>query len=241
MFQDEGVLFSNKNNVFKIGYIASIKPIITIFNSMNYPNQLIELEKGFSLYLPDTLLVKKTFEQLSEIDEDTPFPFWAKIWPSSIALIQFLTENANWINGKRVLELGAGIGQPSLKMAHLAKEVIVSDYSKDAVELMKKNIAHLALTNTQAIQLDWNKMDYAIQADTILLSDINYDAFEFDSLLQVIEHYIEMGATILIATPLRLMGAPFIESVQKYIQSVYKQTIAEFDNLVEVHVYVLSK
>lgn len=99
----------------------------------------------------------------------------------------------------------------------------------------------MALTNTQAIQLDWNKMDYAIQADTILLSDINYDAFEFDSLLQVIEHYIEMGATILIATPLRLMGAPFIESVQKYIQSVYKQTIAEFDNLVEVHVYVLSK
>ena len=73
---------------------------------MNYPNHLIELEKGFSLYLPDTLLVKKTYEQLSAIDEDTPFPFWAKIWPSSIALLHFLTENSGWIKEKRVLELG---------------------------------------------------------------------------------------------------------------------------------------
>jgi predicted nicotinamide N-methyase len=208
---------------------------------MNYPIHLIELEKGFSLYLPDELFVKKTYERLSEIDEGTPFPFWAKTWPSSIALIQFLIENSNWIQGKRLLELGAGIGQPSLKMAHLAKEVIISDYNKDAVELMKKNITHLALTNVQAIQLDWNKMDYAIQADTILLSDINYDAFEFESLLQVIEYYIDKGTTIIIATPLRMMGAPFIESVQKYIQSIYEKTIVEFDSLVEVHVYVLNK
>ena len=105
---------------------------------MNYPNHLVELEKGFSLYLPDELLVKKTYERLSEIDEDIPFPFWAKIWPSSIALMHFLTENSSWMQGKRILELGAGIGQPSLKMAHIAKEVIVSDYSKDAVELMEK-------------------------------------------------------------------------------------------------------
>lgn len=208
---------------------------------MNYPNHLVELEKGFSLYLPNELLVKKTYERLSEIDEDTPFPFWAKVWPSSIALVQFLTENPNWIQKKSILELGAGIGQPSLKIAHKAKEVIISDFSKDAVELMEKNIAHLGLTNVKALQIDWNNMDFTIQVDTILLSDINYDPFEFEPLFKVIEHYINIGTSIIIATPLRIMGAPFIESVQKYIQSVYKKTIAEFDNLIEVNVYVLTK
>lgn len=206
---------------------------------MNYPTELTEIEKEFTLYLPVESLVKKTYEQMSEMDKKTPFPFWSSIWPASIALTRFLKNNIHWIENKTVLELGAGIGQPSFSIANKAKHLIISDYNKDAVVLMKKNIDYLRLTNTQARLIDWNFMDYSLMADTILLSDINYDSFEFTALIQVIEHYINKGSTIIIATPLRMVGAAFIQSIQTYIQHTHKETIAELDKIVETHVYTL--
>ena len=55
-----------------------------------------------------------------------------------------------------MLELGAGIGLPSLLMASEAKTIQISDYDLEAVELLQKNIKHLQLQNVRAMQLDWN-------------------------------------------------------------------------------------
>jgi predicted nicotinamide N-methyase len=140
-----------------------------------------------------------------------------------------------------VLEMGAGIGQPSLTMAHLAKEVIITDHNKDAVELLEKNMLHLGLTNARAMQLDWNRYDNFINADTILLSDINYDPEAFAPLLNTIVHYIEKGAIIIIATPQRIMGAPFIESLQHYVKHNETKPVLEQDTEVMINLYVLYK
>ena len=109
---------------------------------MKYPTELIELEKGLSVYIPTQHLVKPTYEQLLASNVAEPFPFWAKLWAASKVLTQFIVANPQWIKDKLILEMGAGIGQPSLIMAHLAKEVIITDHNKDAVVLLEKNIAH---------------------------------------------------------------------------------------------------
>lgn len=208
---------------------------------MNYPNHLVELEDGLSLYLPDVMHIKATYERLSEMDADTPFPFWATIWPCSNAIIRYLKLNPKWIQGKDVLELGAGIGQPSFAISNKAKSVIVSDYSIDAVELMGKNIAHLGIQNAKAMVLDWNEMDYTITADTILLSDLNYDAEAFEPLTRMIEHYIAKGATIIIGTPGRIMGGTFIEQIRHYVKHSHKESIVEYDSIIPIHIYVLEQ
>ena len=100
---------------------------------MKYPIELIELEKGLSVYIPTQHLVKPTYEQLLASNVAEPFPFWAKLWAASKVLTQFIVANPQWIKDKLILEMGAGIGQPSLTMAHLAKEVIITDHNKDAV------------------------------------------------------------------------------------------------------------
>ena len=41
-----------------------------------------------------------------------------RVWPASVALAQFVAENAHLVRGKRVVEVGAGIsGLPSLAAA----------------------------------------------------------------------------------------------------------------------------
>ena len=107
---------------------------------MLYPNKLVEAQDGLVLFVPDPELVKLTYESLLMREPSTPFPYWAKIWPSSKAMCSFLEADPAWIAGKRVLEIGAGIGLPSLVMAHRAAEMIISDYATEAVALLNKNI-----------------------------------------------------------------------------------------------------
>ena len=208
---------------------------------MKYPIQLIELEYGLSIYIPNPELVKTTFEQLKAGNATEAFPFWAKLWASSKALTKFLMDQPNWVTDKKVLEMGAGIGQPSYTIANKANEVVISDYNEDAVELINNNISHLGLTNAKGIIVDWNEFDCSIQTDVILLSDINYAPNEFKPLLQVIEHYISKDAVIIIATPQRIMGVPFIESLQAFIKHTYVETIIEQGSEVMISLYVLYK
>jgi len=208
---------------------------------MKYPIQLVEVEKGFSIYIPNPELIKPTYAQLIISDIYTPFPFWAKLWASSKALTQFLVANPQWVKDKVVLEIGAGIGQPSLSIANKAKQVIISDHNTDAIALIEKNIAHLEITNAKSRVLDWNFFDNTIYADTILLSDINYAPEVFEPLLQMIEHYITNGAIIIIATPQRIMGIPFIESLQKYVKESCTEPIVEQEVKVPISLYLLYK
>jgi predicted nicotinamide N-methyase len=208
---------------------------------MKYPTQILEIENGLTICIPNPELVKPTYEQLLASNATEPFPFWAKLWASSIALTKFLIAQPNWIADKIVFEMGAGIGQPSFAISNKAKEVIISDYNKDAIELINKNINLLALSNARGMIVDWNEFDYSIQADVILLSDINYAPSEFKPLLKVIEYYISKDAVIIIATPQRIMSAPFIESLQAFIKHTHVETIIEQETEVMISLYLLYK
>jgi len=213
---------------------------------MKYPIQLTDLKYGLSVYIPNSSMVKSTYDQLLMQDAKTPFPFWAKLWASSKALTKFLITQPDWVIGKTILEIGAGIGQPSFTIANKAKEVIISDHNNDAVALIQTNISYLGLTNSKGLILDWNvfewnTLDFPIQADVILLSDINYAPGEFGPLLKMITHYISNGAVIIIATPQRVMGAPFIESLQTSIKHSQTESIIEQDVTVPINIYILYK
>jgi len=208
---------------------------------MHYPVKLTQISAEKAIYIPDYEQVKEVYASLIKIDPNTPFPFWAKLWPSSIALVNVLENNPDWIKDKQVLELGAGVGLPSLMLAGIAKSIQVSDYADEAVELLQKNIAHLNLMNVQALQLDWNHLTISIQPDVLILSDVNYDPSQFDTLIQMITNKIMDGCTILLATPQRIMASPFVQALETYIQTTYVEVVNENSNSVEISILILSK
>lgn len=208
---------------------------------MQYPNRLIAVKDGLVLYVPTPELVKPTYESMLKIDLFAPFPFWTKIWSSSKAMCTFLAHHSHLITGKRVLEIGAGIGLPSFSIAHLAREVIVTDLASEAVALINKNIAHLCINNMKATCLDWNDFPDTISADTILLSDVNYAPDDFGPLLNLIITMIGKGAVIIIATPERIMAVPFVEALKPFIQRSFLHPVEEVDNSVEIRMLLLWK
>jgi predicted nicotinamide N-methyase len=206
-----------------------------------YPLQLVTLNNGLSLYVPDPAVIQSAHQNLLAEKSNTIFPYWAKIWASAHAMTLFLQEEPRWIQNKIVLEIGAGIGIPSLSIAAQTQKIIISDYAPDAVALLQKNIEYLNLNNAQAISLNWNNIAQDIIADTILLSDTNYEPAAHNNLVLLIDKCINKGSTILLATPNRIASNPFIERISRYIDSTKNYSIHENDTTKEIIVLVLKK
>jgi len=205
------------------------------------PIILEQLSPEISLWVPDVAVVKTVYDKLKEQDPNLPFPYWAKIWASSKAMVTFLQEEPHWIENKKLLEIGAGIGIPSFFMAQKAREIIISDYDNEAVSLANKNIAHLNLTNATSVVLNWNHIPDYIIADTILLSDTNYNPTDFETLVFSITSFINKGSVVILATPNRITANPFLEKLNAFMHKTKNYLIIDGKIEKEIAVFVLKK
>ncbi len=207
---------------------------------MVYPVIDFSFSPELSLTIPDPDKLKATYETLLLNNTETEFPFWAKCWPSSLAMLTFLKNNDQFIANKTVLELGAGIGLPSFFAAKMAASVVITDYAAEAVELMQFNIEKLQISNATALKLNWNDFAGEIAADIILLSDINYDEKDFESLKSVLNTYLKRGATILLATPYRINASSFVSYFSLFILEQELITVQNEGMEVTIGLFVLK-
>ena len=92
--------------------------------------------RGFALQVlrprdADALLDEHAFEH------EEYLPYWAELWPSGVALARRLAVRS--LRGARVLELGCGLGLPSLAAALAGGRVLATDWSPQAIELLEDN------------------------------------------------------------------------------------------------------
>jgi predicted nicotinamide N-methyase len=207
---------------------------------MLYPITFVTFPGGLQLHVPDPEKVKSTYEEMITVDPDTAFPFWARIWASSLALTAFLRKEPQWIASKNVLEVGAGIGLPSFSISREALTLVISDYSREAVALMEKNIQSLELTNAKAMYLDWNDFPSDLSANTVLFSDINYDPEQFEALLSLIKQLLIKGTTIVIATPERISAVSFAVQLEPYVTHSVLETVLTGQQTIDIRIFVLS-
>lgn len=190
--------------------------------------QHIPLPDGpFAIYMPIPEKVGSIYLTQQRQKTDAPFPYWARLWPSAVALAGYLQKNTHLMEGKFVAELAAGIGLPSLVAAGYAQKVWCSDLVGEAMDVVVKSAAHHRLENITAVACNWEQVPAALKPDVLLMSDVNYDPVAFASLEKVFHYFLEKGTTILLASPQRLMARPFIEKLLHFVaeQSVDEVTI----------------
>ena len=66
---------------------------------------------------------------------------FARLWPTSLVLSQFLCENASMVRGKHVVELGAGSGAVGLVCAALGAASVTLTDVPEALKLIERNAA----------------------------------------------------------------------------------------------------
>ncbi|RYZ19578.1 MAG: methyltransferase domain-containing protein [Chitinophagaceae bacterium] len=182
------------------------------------PTTIAVAGRTISLLLPDAGWVERSYRAQHEAGEHPELPYWSRLWPAAHALAAWLLRHPHWTEGKDVLELAAGLGLPSLLVAPSARSVTGSDYLPEAVNLLQRNAAQLGLTNYEARLLDWNALPSDLHPDVLLLSDVNYAPAAFPALQEVLRRFLAQGTVVLLATPQRIMGAPFIDALRSSVR-----------------------
>jgi predicted nicotinamide N-methyase len=167
------------------------------------------------LLVPDPQQVEEYYRIASG---KMPFPYWSKIWPSGVALASWLREEPQRIEGKLVLELGAGLGLPSLISAFYAARVIITDHVPEALKWSGLNVGALSLRNVECRLIDWHH-DQVPHSDVLLMSDVGYDPNDFERLRHLISEQIKIGGSVLLAVPERSVSLIFIEMLQEFYHS----------------------
>ncbi|MDX6425868.1 MAG: hypothetical protein QOD52_1273 [Gaiellaceae bacterium] len=121
---------------------------------------------------PDALIDETAFER------DEFLPYWAELWPASIALAGALPD----VGGLRVVELGCGLGVPSLVAAARGAEVTATDWATDAIDLLRENATRNGLELHAEVR-DWRE-PWPARFDLALAADVLYEQRNVEPLLE---------------------------------------------------------
>jgi predicted nicotinamide N-methyase len=141
-------------------------------------------------------------------DEEEFLPYWAELWPSGLALARHVASRE--VHGLRVLELGCGLGLPSLAAALCGADVLATDWAEDAIELLQQNAERNGLF-VRAARLRWSEPEVLIRAapwDLVLGADLLYEARNAEQLAALLP---ELGGEVLLAEPGRPYAKDFLE------------------------------
>lgn len=132
------------------------------------------------------------------------FPFWIKIWEASIVLADHLIR-MDIGKGKKILEIGAGMGVAGLFLGALGHRVTITDYEDDALALLRMNAEHNGLDNVSVRKLDWNSPDLTSKYDIICGSELVYNEAFIEPIMNMFRNYLKPNGTIFMAHDVRRM------------------------------------
>ncbi len=163
--------------------------------------------------------------------------FWSRVWPAAEALCRFIMQHREQIKDKKVWELAAGLGLPSLLAAHYAHSVYCTEQQLQAIPYINLSANKNGLTNLKAAAVSWEGIPDSIDADIVLLSDVNYDPRHFPVLQNCLHKIIEQGIPVWLSTPQRLMAKPFVEALLPYC--VYREEVLVSKDQLPMQVWIL--
>lgn len=140
-------------------------------------------------------------------DEEEFLPYWAELWPSGLALARHVA--ARDLGGLRVLELGCGLGLPSLAATLRGADVLATDWAEDAIELLWRNAERNGVF-VRAARLRWSEPEPLLCAapwDVVLGADLLYEARNAEQLGELLP---ELGGEVLLAEPGRPYAREFL-------------------------------
>ena len=145
-------------------------------------------------------------------DQEQFLPYWAELWPSSVTLAQVVSGLP--LAGRRVLELGCGLALPGLAAAAGGADVVVTDWSPDAVSLAAVNARRNGL-HVHAELVSWERPQRLLERapwDVVLASDVLYERRHIPVLLDLLPR---LADEVLIADPGRPPSVQFVDAAEE--------------------------
>jgi len=177
------------------------------------------------LSLPDSgrelqLVQPVDFDALLDVaagDPEQNLPYWAEIWPSGIALADELLARPELVSGRRVLEIGSGIGVTASVALAIGAELMVADYSPESLLLCRYNALVNSGCEPEVLQINWRDPSRELRDragsgfPVVLAADVLYESRDIEPLLDLVEWLVAPHGLLWLAEPGRNVAARFIE------------------------------
>ena len=154
------------------------------------------------------------------------WPLFGVIWDSSQILAQLMFEYD--IAGKRILEVGCGIGLASLMLNQRNADITATDYNPDAGAFLAKNVLLNEGDEIPFVQTDWHDQNNELgEFDLIIGSDLLYEPDHAELLSRFIDRHATLNTKVIMVDPGRGNHSQFSKCMVKlgYSHSQVKPTI----------------
>jgi len=148
-----------------------------------------------------------------EFDADERLPYWAEIWPSAIALARRLSRED--LSGRRLIELGVGVGLPTLVALDRGASVLATDYYAAAPDFTRHNALKNGLPEPETALLNWHVAPSVGAFDLVIAADVMYEEGSTRSLANLVPGLLGAGGEALLADPGRRYEPLFRELMQE--------------------------
>lgn len=174
-----------------------------------------DLETNRRVDLPGGPLVVVQPAEAAELPDEGPIewaplaPYWAVLWRSGVAL----GREVAGVAGLRVVELGCGLGVPSLAAARGGASVLATDSAPEALSLVSRSAAANRLRVATAC-VDWRSADALVARgpfDVVLAADVLYEEEAVPALLALLPR---LGREVWLADPGRPAFHAFLEEAR---------------------------
>ena len=169
------------------------------FDRLKLGDDVIRLLKVADL--EEFLAGKDPFADVSE------FPFWIRLWDSAM-ILAYVLHSLPDAKGKKLLELGAGLGAPGLAAAAGGFEVVLSDYEQIILDFQRVSAAASGLENVECALLDWLDPPHLEPFDVLAGAEILFREEFFQPLISVFNRYLKPDGVIYLAHDARRQSLP---------------------------------
>ena len=153
-----------------------------------------------------------------EFDRDGRLPYWAELWPSATALAhRIATFAAEPGNGRRLLELGCGLGLVSLAAIRAGFEVVSTDYYEEALAFTELNARHNGLVPPATRLVDWRRFPEDLgRFDLVVASDVLFEKPNIPLIAAAFSRTLAPGGRGLLTDPGRPPAATFADECERH-------------------------
>ncbi len=141
---------------------------------------------------------------------DERIPYWADVWPSARILAEHVSKESG--TGRRLLELGCGIGLPAIVGATVGFESLATDYYAEALEFSEANATCNDISNLDTRLVDWRKLPADLGTfDVILAADVLYEKPQAGLVASVIQQCLATEGVAWVSDPGRRTADALLE------------------------------